>query len=147
MIRPTPRKSDGRVTRRNLLGFAAAAVPLVLASCAATSSSERLATPVDSFEVAYADTRHRCLYASAGDLTRGDATAIILLHGAGQTGSQWFRFGLADALHRLDRTTAATARNLRDSEIDLTEHLWAGEHDEGYWAAHIDDYLAFHLAA
>jgi len=246
MSDPTAHSSDGSFTRRTLLGFAAAAaVPVVLASCAARPrSSDRLPASVDSFEVAYRETLHRCLSASAGDLSSGDVTAIILLHGAGQTGSQWFRIGLVDALLRLDSSFPSvvavapeigrpayaesmitdalfpaieqrfspdryaisgisrggamaldlalrvptlfrsvglhspasmldhtvepmpwrcwldigdddylldgalqTGRSLRESGVDITEHLWIGEHQEKYWAAHIDDYLAFHLAA
>ncbi len=234
---------DGLLTRRSLLGFAAAAVPVVLASCVGARTSAPTSGGVESFEVIYGTTRHRCLFASAGDLTGGDVTAIVLLHGAGQSGSQWFRIGLLDALARVEHATRAvvavapdlgqpvyaesviseavmpaieqrfgpdhyavsgisrggamaldlalrdpelfrsvglhspasrldhrvdpvpwkcwldigaddyllegarlTGRSLRDSGVDITEHIWGGVHEDAYWAAHLDDYLAFHLA-
>jgi len=63
--------------------------------------------------------------------------------------------GLHGPASRLDHTVEPmpwrcwldTGHCLNDSGVDITEHLWAGEHEEEYRAAHIDDHLAFHLAA
>lgn len=70
----------------------------------------------------------------------------MLLHGAGQTGDQWTDIGLVDVLDRID-VTLATARSLRSSGMDLTEHIWDGVHENDYWQAHLAEYLAFHLGA
>ncbi len=36
---------------------------------------------------------------------------------------------------------------LRSRSVALSYHVWAGSHDDAYWAAHVGDYLTFYGAA
>lgn len=123
------------MSRRELLGLAAA-LPLVLAACAAaddgtgsTASDDEPPDGVGSFDVMHGGRAQHCLVDTAGDLTGDDVLAVVLLHGNGQSATQWTRVGLVEVLDRLGddgRAVVAVAPDLVPtafSEDFVTESL------------------------
>lgn len=88
-------------SRRDFIRWGAVGLPVVIAGCQAFNADAGRRS-LESFEVVYDGVGHRCLFDTTGSPSGGNVLAIILLHGAAETGSQWERIGLEDVVDNLD---------------------------------------------
>jgi S-formylglutathione hydrolase FrmB len=84
-------------------------------------------------------------FGTAADFAKRDPVQIVKSVGAaGCSFSLWIDIGEADPwVANAEQFNA----QLADLGVKHQWHLWAGDHSDAYWSAHLDDYLRFYDAS
>jgi S-formylglutathione hydrolase FrmB len=80
----------------------------------------------------------------AADFARHDVLAVAARKDPYGRTPVWIDVGASDPFHTADFTLAA---RLRAQGANVSFHVWPGDHDGAYWAAHWRDTMRFYAAA
>jgi S-formylglutathione hydrolase FrmB len=80
-----------------------------------------------------------------GDFARNDLLAVARADPRSFAGPRlWLDVGSSDPFAKADRLFAS---RLRAAHLDVSFHVWPGQHAAGYWHAHFAEYLRFYSDA
>ncbi len=78
---------------------------------------------------------------NAGDFARHDLLGLALSDPGAWKMPVWTDWGTDDFFRAADATFV---QRLREAGVNVTSHVWPGGHEDAYWAAHMNDYVAWY---